>query len=177
MKKVYFSLLVLGVIFLFGCSVTEKKNSTLEQQQAVVQDNTTGSQSKEQNQESDKKEEVFKGWFVFYTNESDIKNTNLKLNTYYLVKKDDINKDFTFTQFNSNKSAIELLELEITSECSFLSSKSENSMEAREVCLDSIASYPTGLFGDRVTVSGTMDGDKLFVNNLELNSNFPVENW
>ncbi len=177
MKKIYFSFLILGIIFLSGCSVTEKRHSTPEQRQALTQNNATKYQSNEQDQKSDEKKEIFKGWLAFYTNESDIKNTNLKLNTYYLVKKDDINKDFTFTQFNNNKSAIKLLELEIASDCSFLRPKSEYSAETKESCLASINGYPTGLFGDRVTVSGTMDGDKLLVDSLELNSDSPAENW
>lgn len=122
------------------------------------------------------KEEIYKGWFVFYTKESDIKNTNLKLNAYYLVKKDDINKDFTFVQFDANKSSIDLLELIIASDCNFVSPKNDNK-EQKYSCSDSIKGYPSELFGDRVTVAGTLKNGKLLVKNLTLNSFSPIEQW
>lgn len=127
--------------------------------------------------ENSVKEETYKGWFVFYNKESDIKNTNLKLDTYYLVKKEDINKDFTFVHFNANKSAIDLLELEIISDCNFVSPKNEYYEEQRGTCADSIKGYPTGLFGDRVTVTGVVEDNILLVNNLTLNSFSSVEQW
>ncbi|MDD3999204.1 MAG: hypothetical protein PHR98_03855 [Candidatus Shapirobacteria bacterium] len=51
MKKIYFSLLVLTVVFLSGCSVTTKQNSILEQQPAERQDSATRGQIEEQGKE------------------------------------------------------------------------------------------------------------------------------
>lgn len=188
-KKISFLFLI--IVLVSGCSL-DKKDAFLEEQSVSSYQNEIAENKNDTNIEEQRdnryqndvledknkiKEVSYKGWLVFYNRESDIENTNLKLNTYYLVKKDDISENFTFTQFNNNKSAIELLELVITNECNFLSPKSQYFEEVSGACLDSILSYPTGLFGDQITVSGVISDDKLFVSYLELNSFSPTESW
>jgi|AntRauTorcE11897_2_1112592.scaffolds.fasta_scaffold54280_1 hypothetical protein len=183
MKNFKLFLLIIPILLLSACS-TNKENfsqtsnlpiSSDDQVEDIVEIKDVDEMNRDVNINA--REETNKGWLVFYDKEIDIKDTDLKLNTYYLVKKGDISENFTFSQFNDNKSAIKLLELEITNECNFISPKNKYFEEVKGICLDTITGYPTGLFGDRITVSGTMDNDKLFVADLELNSFFSVEQW
>ncbi len=174
MKKFYLGL-ILVVLLTSACSINNEQTNTptdLSDNQIV-----TPNDLEVVFEESVLQEDVYKGWFLFYNETNDIVGTNLNTDTYYLLKREDINKEFTMVHFNENKSAVELIELVIDDNARCIILANENLQGADDTCLNLINTMPTGLSGDRMNVLGIMDNDKLRVIEMEIVSGFPVEQW
>jgi len=174
MKKIYLGL-ILVVLSLSACSINgdEVNESINYSENQVIAPGETEVDTKE----GSTIEETYKGWFLFYTKPDDIAKTNLKTDTYYLLKKDDINDEFTMVEFNENKAAVQLIELSINEDanCKILSDIERQRTE--DTCLNLIDTMPNGLYGDRVNVTGVMQNGKLSVASMDIISFLPASQW